>query len=647
LRATGVYIYAKDPTTDIWCMAYSFEDPDNVRLWVPGDPVPPEVEEHILKGGRIKAWNANFERIISWNILEPRYGFPHAELEQYWDTAADAAALGLPRKLVDAARVLGAEAQKDMEGHRLMMQMARPRRLRKGEPRGELYWFDDVTRRHRLYEYCKDDVRTEMAVGAKLRPLSPEEREMYLLDQRINDRGVMVDVPLAVAATEIVEEGKRRANRELTTVTNNELESVTKVADMTEWLNARVGIDNIRKDTLRDLLDSEDDLDPDVRRVVEIRREVGKSSTSKLNSLLNYADADDQRARGMLLYHGAATGRWSGRGPQPQNLPRPTVKQVERYIPWVLDGEFDLIEAEHPALVVVSSMLRSMFRAAPGHLFRSGDFAQVEARVLAWIAEQDDLVEAFRKGAAIYEEMAALICDVPVEEIKNPSERRTVGKNNILGSGFGMGSATFQERVKIATGIEISDELSAKAINTYRGRYCKIPAFWKQINQAAIQAVKHPGDVTRVGRNGSIRYTVRGPFLWCVLPSGRVLAYAKPHFERHVVRPKDGDPFETWGVSFMALNSFTRKWERRHGYGGLWTENVVQAMARDLLAEAMIRLDKAGHPIILTVHDEILTEPPLGFGSMEEFLDLMTTVPPWAKGLPVAVEGWEGTRYRK
>ena len=658
LNKTGVYPYAMHSTTDIWCMAYAFDD-EPVELWTPHTqatslPGRIRIMEHVNAGGEVRAWNAQFERVMWHYILHARYGFPLLKREQIYDTAADAAALALPRGLGKAAVVLGLPIEKDDKGYRLMMQMAKPRRPRKYEDPDELLWWDDDDRRGRLYAYCKQDVEVERAILARLRKLSDDERRVYLLDQEMNDRGVLLDMPLILAAQGIVAEGKARSNAELQTVTCGKVASVTKVKDLTRWLQHEgVDVDNVRKDTLRDLLES-DGLRADIRRALEIRRDSGKTSTAKLTAM-EYAACPDNRARGLLLYHGASTGRWSGKLIQPQNFPRPSVKDIESYIPAVLSGDYDGLDIDNPPIVVVSSMLRSMLRAAPGHIFRSGDFAQIEARVLAWIAGQDDLLDAFKRGAKVYEEMAAFIYGVPVEEIENPSERRQVGKNSILGGGFQMGADRFAEQVQQQTGIVldrgekakdgtvIREDMAAKAITGYRTKNHRIRDFWPEINAAAMRAVLDPGTVTTVGRDDCIRYVVRGQFLWCQLPSGRFLAYAKPDIREKEV---------PWGgtkptLSYMGVCSLTRQWRRHFTYGGHLTENVVQAMARDLIAGATLRLNDAGYRPLLTVHDEVICEPPEGHGTMEEFLSILTYCPRWAEGLPIAADGWEGERYRK
>ena len=636
LRKAGVYAYAEHHTTDVWCLAYAFDDGD-VQLWVPGDEPPERIVAHVQAGGELRAWNAQFERVIWCVIMVPRYGFPKPAQEQWFCTAAEAAAMALPRALGVAARVLNMPERKDDDVRGLMMRMSRPR-----STKGGIVWWTDEGRRHHLYEYCKQDVRAERAIAGRIRRLTKHERLVYLLDQRINDRGMMLDLPLINGAQGIVNIGLERANADIKRITGGAVEKVTQVADLTRWLQYKgLGIDNIRKSTVRDML-LEDGVGGEVRQVLEIRADAGRSSVAKLKSM-RAAKCKDDRVRGLLFYHGASTGRWSGKLVQPHNMPRGEVDNVEQYVPAMIKRDFDTINKEHPPLVVVSSLLRGMLRATPGSRLLCADFSAIEARVLAWIAMQDDLVAAFAAGAKIYEEMASRIYKVPAEEVAKDSRERQVSKNTVLGCGFGMGAATFVEQLHKQTGIVIDEEEGQLNVDTYRALYPLIPKFWRDINSAAIRAVAEPGLVTHCGRNGAIRYVVRNHFLWCVLPSGRSIAYCLPQ----VVSRKTPWKELRAAVRYMGTNAYTKKWGPLHLYGGLLAENVVQAIARDLMAASMLRVERKGYPVVLSVHDEILADVPNEFGSLAEFCDLMARKPRWADGCPVSVEGWEGARYKK
>lgn len=650
LKHCGVYRYAVDPSTDALCAAYALGDGEP-ELWLPGDPVP----DAILAAREVHAWNAIFERLIWQEIMVERYGWPSLRLEAWHDTAAAAAAMALPRKLEKCAAVLRVSDQKDTQGHRVMQKLSKPRRATK---RNRDEWWTPETAPEdftRLYEYCKQDVRTERAIAKRIRPLSAAEREIWLLDQRVNDRGVLIDLPLVEAAKKIADRATREANEELDRLTDGEVTAVTQAGKLTRWL----GLDNLQKETLRDLI-AAGDLEGTRLEAAQIRMDTAKTSTRKLEAMLRATGADG-RARGLLRYHAASTGRWGGQLIQPQNFTRPTVKDVERFIPLVLSGEYDLIAMEEPPMGVVSSLLRSCLIAASGYRFVAGDYAQIEARVVAWIAEQDDLVDLFARGGKVYEDMAAFIetrrrgRTVTADEIEVGSEQRQIGKNVVLGCGFGMGWKKFQDHVSKQAGVVISDDDAVLAVNAYRERYARIPEFWREIEQAAIAAVQEPGRVTSCGRRGAIRYVCRSKFLWCVLPSGRVLAYALPRLEwrtvRYTKRLADGseleDSFQKLTLTYAGEDSQTRQWKRHGAYGGLLTENVVQAMARDIMAAGMQRVEEAGYRPVLTVHDEILSETPEGHGSLEEYVELMKVRPAWAHDLPIEAEGWMGGRYRK
>lgn len=632
LKKTGVYRYAEDKTTDVWCMAYAFDDAEP-KVWTPKDEIDPELVEYIKQGGELRAWNANFERIIWNSILVTRYGWPYTTISQWVCTASEARAMALPGSLDMAAKVLGVQEQKDKEGASLMLRMARPRSLAED---GSPIWWDIPERVNRLVEYCRQDVRTEVAIGAAIRRLGQTETDVFNLDQTINDRGVKLDIKLAKAAKKLAEKATLEANRLLYDVTNGKVGKVTSVAQLTAWLAEQgVAVENgLGKDQIKSLqsLATGPALD-----ALSIRAEAGKSSVAKIESMLN-AVCKDGRIRGLLLYHGATTGRWAGRLVQPQNFPRGDIDKPERYIPLVYSKDYDGIDVQDNVLSVISSLLRSMLVASDGHRLIAADFAAIEARVLAWLAGEELLLETFRDDGDVYKVMASKIYGVPAGMIEK--NQRQVGKMAILGLGYGMGAKKFIDSCQKQAGVTLTDVEAKTVVNLYRETNSQITQFWFDLNRAAINAVKTPGSVQKVG---NISYTNRGGYLWCVLPSKRPLAYARPKIvERETPW---GTPNEA--VSFYGIDSFTKKWERHDLYGGLLAENVVQAVARDLMAAAMLRLESAGYPLILSVHDELVAEVPNDFGSVEEFEKLMCELPDWAAGCPVGAEGFESERYKK
>jgi DNA polymerase len=643
LKRTGVYPYAAHHDTGIWCMAWALDDGE-VQLWHPGLEIPQELVDHIAGGGEMRAWNAAFERVM-WRDCLTRLVpiLPVPRDEQWFCTMAEAGAMALPRALEHAAEVLRVTEQKDMKGNRLSKQMCRPRRF--DSETGAPVWWDEPAKLQALYDYCRQDVRTERAVSQLVRRLNARERKLYLLDQKMNDRGVFLDRPLVVQAKTIADREVKKQDARLAAVTDGAVTRTTQVAKLKEWLVGQglelptVGKGDEEKETLaakalEELLSASPTLSPEVREALESRAEAAKSSVAKLDSMLDCVGLDD-RMRGLMLYHGASTGRWSGKLVQPHNFPRGldyTAEELTALLARIAEGD-----PEHRVTMAdLSAALRGMMTAGPGRQLVAGDFATIEVRVLAWLANETILLRQFREGRKLYHEIAGLIYDRPWQSIVKPSPEYQLGKNTVLGCGFGMG----WEKFMTTTGVE--EETARKAVGIYRDTYARVPMYWDEVNRAALTAVERPNQVFRVGH---CKFTHQGGYLWIVLPAGRSLAYAAP---RIVDRPMPWDKHDLRpSVQYSGINSY-RKWERMHLYGGIITENIVQAVARDLLADAMLRVEAAGHPIILTVHDEIVAETEIRVvAEALEIIAMMKVVPAWADGCPVDAEGWAGHRYRK
>lgn len=638
LRATGVYPYAQHPDTDIWCMAWAFDD-EEPEIWTPDMPELDRVFLHVKTGGEIRAWNAAFERII-WNeIMVKRYGAPRVKIEQWVCSAAEAAAMALPRSLDQCAAVTGVQQQKDQDGYQLMMRMTRPRSITK---EGKVIWWEVEERKQRLFAYCKQDVRTERALTKVLRRLTPREREHYLETERANDRGIPLDRELVLAAKGVAQEGIDRTNTALCELTAGAVTEVTKVGQLKGWLNAQgVETNSVGKAAVRDLLAS--DLSPEVRRVLELRAEAGRSSIAKLDTLLECV-CPDGRIRGMLLYHGASTGRWTGRLAQVHNFPRGEVDNIESYIPDILAGRYDFIDLLAHPVIVVSSLLRSCLTASKGHDLIAADYSAIEARVLNWLAGQDDIVALFAAGEDVYKHNAARLYNIPLSEVQKFPHRQT-GKFQELGCGFGMGAKKAVSAAKDIYQLEITEDQAKEIVDGYRRTHSKVVDFWHEANTAALEAVGSPGAVVTFGALRNLKFTKQGAYLYLILPSRRPLVYAAPKI---VDRPMPWNKADLRpAVECSAVNSITRQWSRHGYYGGLWVENIVQAVARDLMAEGTLRARDAGYPYLFTSHDEVVAEVPEGFGSLTEFQSLLTALPEWAVGCPVATEGWRGFRYRK
>jgi len=621
LRKTGVYKYASDPSTDIWCMAYKAPWSDDVQVWLPGDEVDAHLEDWIMAGGLLSAWNANFERTI-WNeIMVSRYQWPRTSIKQWRCTMAQASAMGLPRALGQAASVLGVEEQKDKAGAALMLRMARPRKVNAD---GSYTWWNTKDKLDTLVAYCRQDVRTELSVAETLNAMPDSERRLYQLDQRINDRGVKVDLDLIERVSKLANDASEQIDAEIKRLTNGQVKAATNAMDLTAWLRGYgLKVNSVDKQTVTRMLGMEG-LHPIIKQVLRLRQDGAKSSTAKYEAMVNAANADD-RMRGLLMYHGAATGRWSGRLVQPQNFPRPLKKNDElETIIAKLKADEDV--SEHGAgTIIASDLLRSTLIAEDGHRLMFADYSAIEARVLAWVAGQTDLVETFRNGGDVYKEMASAIYNINVENVTDG--QRQVGKMAILGCGYGMGGKRFAEQCA-TMGINVDEDEAKRIVSVYREKNNRIAQYWRDSENEFVEMVKGAG---RVG-------TVPLP-----LPSGRSLTYHNPRIIQR----------ETpWGAmrdtaQVDTLNSVTRQWVSQIIWGGLLTENVVQATARDLMATAMMALELKGYNVILSVHDEIISEVPDDFGSLEEMIDIMTHVPAWADGCPINAEGKIGKRYRK
>jgi DNA polymerase len=646
LAKAGAYAYAAHPSTDILCMAMAVDDMAPV-LWLPGQALPEWLYEHVLLGRRVVAWNAPFERLIWRHVGVAKYGFPVLDDAQIWCAAAQGANMALPRDLGGAAAALGAAAQKDSNGRRVMLKLSKPRKPTKHNPATR--WTPENAPEDfaTLYEYCRQDVRAERDICGRLYALSDAERRMYLLDQVINDRGVRIDRSLISAAQAVVEQTLTVLDAELAALTGGEVTAATQTAKLVTWLYRNgVMTDSVAADVVTGLLERAERFPPAAVRALEIRQEAAKSSTAKLVAMLVAAGADD-RIRGSLLYYGAKrTGRWSGRLHQPQNFPRgdeAILDDVAGAVAALMTGNADHARLLYGnPMLVVSTCLRLCMWAAEGHDMMAVDFANIEGRVLAWLAGEHWKVQAFRDydggtGPDLYKATYARCFGIDVDAVTKPM--RQVGKVIELACGYQGWTGAFQTFAKLY-GIKVSDDEAAKLAGAWREAHPAIAGrqngLWARLNDATLQAVATPGRRVTVC---PVTWLCSGGYLWCRLPNGRVLAYCQPTIEQN----DRGEP----AVHFWGEDSYTRRWQKQSGYGGLWTENIVQAISRDLLAEAMLRLEAAGYALVLTVHDELVAEVPHGFGSVPEMESIAAELPTWATGLPVAAAGWRDRRYKK
>lgn len=902
LKKVGAYRYAMDSSTEVLCISYQLNN--EIKTWTKWDKEPPfDLLEHVALGGPIEAHNAGFEFAV-WNYCFVRgKAWPRLELEQLSCSAAKAAASSLPRALEDVCIVLKTKAQKDIEGHKLMLRMSKPRKPTKANP---ALYFEEQNKLQRLFEYNRADVIAEAEISKLIRPLSSFEQEVWRLTETINHRGIYCDVENVKVAKEFARRFELELTEELRRLTGGTVMSAKQVSKIVEFLNTlNFSISDLTAKSVSDALKMPD-LNPRVKRILEIRALLSKSSVAKLDAMLKMA-CEDNRIRGALLYHGASTGRHSGKGIQPQNFTRGTIKDTKTLFRALSIKDYDLFKALYSdVFTALSSALRGMLRAEPGKTLYAADFNAIEARVLLWLAEDKDNLIEYKKGIDPYKTMASLIFSKPYEAISK--DERHLGKTTVLGCiakgaqikvkegqkikhikienlknqevwdgekwathqgllkkgpkkvilmkdrnlestwnhwflkqnlwqtaaeivlqeaiqvqkseletaslllspknlksevnaaskfavfaellnkcesttfikekiacvfhalkkpfqettdpesiakfletldleenglphstmlgsvvktlttptlkitalaefestsnpfenswntlfhlmggttgktllivstqiratkeeildlyhkaktietveretfdifncgpdnrfevngiiahncGYQMGPEKFQASCH-AQGLEISEELAQKAVSAYREKHSNVKNFWYDLERAAIKAVKRPNRVLKFRK---LEFLCKNNFLLIRLPSKRILSYYNPRVEEIEMFGSLKD-----SLTYESINSVTRKWEETRTYGGKLVENVTQAVARDLMVEAMVKLEKAGFPIILTVHDELIAEADPAPGALEKFIEIMSSLPNWANDLPIKVEGYEAERFKK
>ncbi len=618
LPKVGAYRYAAHPSTGLWMMGYCIDDGD-VQIWFPGEPVP-ECLSH--DQATFFAHNVMFERCIWTLIAEPQFGFPRFDPRQWHCTQALAAYHSLPiqgRSLEKVAACLGGE-QKDKEGAKLMKRMAQPRLA------GSLFGADDLDVQ-RLALYCAQDVRAERSVAERLGHFLPEfERALWLLDQEINYRGIQVDTELCAAAVRVRDTELQQFEVEIERLTGGSVLAATQVQRVVEWVASRgIMLSGLDERTVANTL-ADPDCPLDVRRVLEIRQQTSLSSLAKFDKLLELTDSSG-RMRDCLEYHGAGPGRWVGRGAQIQNFPRGGGEDSAGVCDCIMQSPEMLEVLYGDPLQCLKSALRGAITAREGYSLAIWDYAQIEARVLAWLAGEQRLLRGFAHGSDVYRLFACEIYRLPVDAINKA--QRFVGKTAVLGLGYSMGGPKFQLSLA-GSGMEMPVNECKRIVELYRSTFPRVPALWQEIDRLWRKSA-HTGMSTSFAGLLDFDYQKK-PWGDCVrvkLPSGRRLHYWHPKAEG-------------------GRGSYQSGQFRKEVYGGLLVENICQAIARDVLATGMLRLREECN-IVATVHDEILAEVP--DDRAEELLELgnnlLSTPPAWASDLPLAVEGFVSKRYRK
>lgn len=649
LKSAGLDNYSKHPTTGFHCLAYAFDD-EPVELFIPFDPKHERVLDHVEAGGIVYAHNAAFELAIWNNVCVPKFKWPRLKPEQVRCTMAMAYAMGLPGKLEHAAPALGILQRKDLAGSRIMLQLSQPKRD------GTLWKpADDPEKFQRLFDYCMQDVRVERELHSRMLELSITERRLWILDYKINQHGVRVDLPAIEKALALVDREKERLSIRMLRATGSVVGSPTEVQTLVKWIrNQGVPMEGLAKADVLDALET-DGLPAPVREALEIRKEAAKSSTAKLRSMVERSDALGI-IRNAFQYHGAATGRWAARGLQLHNMPRPrpTIGPEEAADIVAHFGDPAYLDMMYgPVMDAIADSLRALVVPRPGHDLVACDFSAIEARVIAWLAGEESVLDVFRGHGKIYEHAASGIYRKPMAEVTK--DERQIGKVAVLALGYQGGVGAFQQMAR-GYNVKVPDSQAEEIKTNWRAAHPHIVRYWYDVEGAALDAMTSGGTCKAGKGNRAVAFKKSGSFLWCRLPSGRVLCYPYPEI-REIDTP--------WGekkdaLTYMASVADSKgkvlpdpaaegKWQRVSTYGGSLVENITQAVARDLLAEAMLRLDDYGYQIVMHVHDEIVVEIPEAapVGSLKLIESLMARVPTWAEGLPVAAEGWRAKRYRK
>lgn len=626
LSSTGVYRYAADQSFTILLFAYSVDaGPVQIVDLAQGESLPAEVEA-ALSDPAVEKWafNAQFERVCLSAYLGERLDPRGWYCSMVWSTYA-----GIPLNLAGVAQALHLETEKMTEGKDLIRKFSQPCKATKtngGRTRNlpEHAMEDWET----FKAYCIRDVEVERAIASRLSPLPMPyfEWENYWRDQRFNDMGVGIDVELASKAVEADREIKEALYTQMRHWTG--VENPQSVTQLLGWLQEHgAQLPSLAK---ADVASALEEADGSVADVLAARLEIAKSSVKKYEKMLDCV-CPDGRAHGLLQFMGAGrTGRWAGRLVQVQNLPRQTFGDLEEAASLVKAGQADMLGVLWgSAPNVLSELIRAAFVAAPGHRFLVADFSAIEARVIAWLAGEQWVLDLFKNGGDIYCETGTRMFG---QEVKKHSPLRQRAKVAVLACGYqgGVGALKAMGGEKLGLG---EDEM-ASIVDAWRKANPRIAQMWWDVNRAALEAIKN-GTSQMVGR---IKVYQKLGALVIALPSGRELIYPSPRVGEN--------RFGGESITFMGLG-LNRKWGRIETYGGKLVENIVQATARDVLAHSMATLEAAGYPTVMHVHDEVITEVPYGRGSVDELCALMSRGPKWSKGLPLAAEGFESTYYKK
>ena len=630
LAKCGVYRYCQAPEFEVLLFGYSVDSgPVQVVDLAAGERIPADVLAALTDPAVSKwAFNAQFERVCLSRYL----GYPvgrYLDPDSWYCTMVWSATLGLPLSLEGAGAVLGLEKQKLKEGKDLVRYFCTPAKARDGSTFRRLP--TDAPEKWAAFKaYNLRDVETEMSIQQKLSrfPVSQEEWENYHLDQRINDRGILLDRALVTQAIRCDERFKRTHLEQARSVTG--LENPNSPAQLKAWLAEKgVEAESLSKASVLELLSH---AEGEVELALSLRQELAKSSVKKYTAMESVVCPDD-RARGLIQFYGAnRTGRFAGRLIQVQNLPQNHLPDLKQARTLVRDGRFDAVELLYDSVpLVLSELIRTAFIPKPGCRFFVADFSAIEARVIAWIAGEQWRQEVFAQGGDIYCASASQMFHVPVVKHGVNGHLRQKGKIAELALGYGGSVGALKAMGALNYGL--TEEELKPLVDAWRQSNPRIVKFWWDVDRAATTCVR---DRVPAETHG-IRFFYQSGMMFIVLPSGRRLVY---------VKPKMGvNRYGSESVTYEGVGE-QKKWLRLESYGPKFVENIVQATARDILVEAMRRLEAAGYQIVMHVHDEAVIEAPAD-ASLGDICAIMGQTPAWAEGLLLRADGYVCDFYQK
>ena len=624
----GVHRYAASEQFEIILFAYSLNDePTQIIDLASGEKIPDKIMEYLTDDSVIKtAYNAAFER----NCINRFLGLS-LKPEGWRCTLVQASMLSLPLSLEGVGEALNLDKKKMSEGKDLIRYFCMPCKPTKANGGRTRNLPSDAPEKWELFKtYCIRDVDVEKQIRNKLAkfPIPDREQKLYCMDQRINDRGIMVDQELighAVACDLLYKETVTKKAYEI-----SGLENPNSVSQLKDWLNEKgIEVDSLAKASVEELVEN---TQGDVAEMMKLRLAMSKTSVKKYEAM-ERSVCPDGRVHGLLQFYGAnRTGRWAGRLVQIHNLPQNHMEDLELARSLVKEGRYDLVELLYDSTPdVLSELIRTAFVARPGCRFIVSDFSAIEARVMGYLAGEGWVMEEFRGAGKIYEQTASKMFHIPIGEITKGSPYRARGKVASLACQYGgaegalisMGALNFVEE----------EELKG-LVQSWRTANPHIVNYWYEIDGAVKAAVKE----RKMTKVGMVTVYYQSGMLKIALPSGRVLSYVRPRMTVN--------RFGSESVSYEGIGT-NRKWTRIESYGAKFCENIVQATARDVLAEAMLRLEKKGFDIVCHIHDEVVLEVPEGASSVEEVNEIMAVCPDWCEGLPLKAAGFESPFYKK